>query len=289
MTAWNTVSFSNYPGKLNSKTNSKPCEVSVFWLGQAGFLIVFPEARIAIDPYLSNYLAKKYQGKKFPHDRMMPVPIAANKLKNLDFVFCTHSHSDHMDPETLPVLMQNNPNAKLIFPKAEEKKVEEMSISLQQRMPVDAGASIALNHSLQCITIASAHEELETDKDGYHRFLGYVLKDQNLTLYHSGDCIPYSGLLDDLKTKNIHLALLPVNGRDERRRKNNIPGNFTIEEAIDLCDQSDIPYMIGHHHGMFAFNTISPEQAEKVIANHGGKVGCHMSSLNTKYILASGP
>jgi L-ascorbate metabolism protein UlaG (beta-lactamase superfamily) len=36
-----------------------------------------------IDPYLSDSLAKKYRGKTFAHERMMPVPVAPEALKEI--------------------------------------------------------------------------------------------------------------------------------------------------------------------------------------------------------------
>ena len=38
-----------------------------------------------------------------------------------------------------------------------------------------------------------------------------------------------------LRTEGI--ALLPVNGRDDDRKSGKIPGNFTVDEAVDLCQK----------------------------------------------------
>ena len=78
-------------------------------------------------------------------------------------------------------------------------------------------------------------------------------------IYHSGDTVPYEGLQEELQRYQIQLALLPVNGRDELRRSKGIPGNFTLEEALDLCQRVGIAVLIAHHFGMFAFNTVNPE------------------------------
>lgn len=283
-----TLSFNSSLHRHISSTD-RPTEdgVHIFWLGQAGFLIDYPDVRIAIDPYLSDYLAKKYAGKTFSHQRMMPAPLTAHELSNIDFVLCTHRHSDHMDPETLPPLMQHNPDALLIYPAAEEESVNRMGIRPDQRWPVNAGECIELGATVSCKVIQAAHELPETDEKGRHRFLGYLLKSKKATVYHSGDCIPYNGLLEELLPAHIDLALLPVNGRDDLRRKHNIPGNFHLSEAIDLCENCDIPHLIGHHHGMFAFNTLSNEEAHSVLGRYQGKVNCRLSRLSTQYVLVS--
>ncbi|MDR3211754.1 MAG: hypothetical protein LBU79_07550, partial [Planctomycetota bacterium] len=37
----------------------------LYWLGQAGFAIRSPETLILVDPYLSDFLAKKYRNAHF--------------------------------------------------------------------------------------------------------------------------------------------------------------------------------------------------------------------------------
>ena len=80
--------------------------LQLHWLGQAGFVIAWDDRRLMIDPYLSDALALKYAGTRFPHQRMMPPPVTAEQIDCLDLVLCTHAHSDHMDPGLLPGLLK---------------------------------------------------------------------------------------------------------------------------------------------------------------------------------------
>ena len=79
---------------------------ALWWLGQAGFVVAQGGLRIVIDPYLSDSLAEKYRGKPHDHRRMMPPPVAPDKLTGIDWLLCTHGHTDHMDPGTIPPLLQ---------------------------------------------------------------------------------------------------------------------------------------------------------------------------------------
>ena len=45
-------------------------EIQIIWIGQAGFAFKFKEKILLIDPYLSDFLSKKYRGKLFPHIRL---------------------------------------------------------------------------------------------------------------------------------------------------------------------------------------------------------------------------
>jgi L-ascorbate metabolism protein UlaG (beta-lactamase superfamily) len=257
----------------------------LYWLGQAGFLIQDCSNTIVIDPYLSDSLAKKYQGQEFPHKRMMPPPIQPNQLTGIDSILCTHRHSDHLDPETTPVITNNNPNTKVIVPAAEKKYAASLGISKAQLIAINAGQQLALNKQINVTAIPSAHEDLKQNEAGQHLFLGYIINFPGLTIYHSGDCVPYKGLVDQLKSFKIDLALLPVNGRDAYRKSRNVPGNFHLSEAIDLCLQSGIPHLILHHFGLFDFNTVNMDQTKSMIESHVGMPNIKLASAKTRFKL----
>jgi L-ascorbate metabolism protein UlaG (beta-lactamase superfamily) len=87
-----------------------PSQIACWWLGQAGFLFRHEDICFVIDPYLSDSLAIKYRDKPFAHTRLMPVPIEPAKLTGMQWIFCTHEHTDHMDGGTLPDLVTANPD-----------------------------------------------------------------------------------------------------------------------------------------------------------------------------------
>jgi L-ascorbate metabolism protein UlaG (beta-lactamase superfamily) len=189
----------------------------------------------------------------------MASPLAPWQLNRLHFVFCTHRHGDHMDPETLPILTKRHPTCRVIVPAAEIEYAQSLGLPPAKLVAADAGRPLTLTSELQAFPIASAHEEIKINAGGSHHFLGYVIRFGKSMIYHSGDTVPYEGLQEQLERYQIQLALLPVNGRDELRQSKGIPGNFTLEEAVDLCRRAGIPVMIAHHFGMFAFNTVNPE------------------------------
>jgi len=233
--------------------------VRFWWLGQAGFTFFYKGRTLMIDPYLSDSLAEKYAGKEFDHVRMMPAPIHPQQVKNLNWLLCTHAHSDHMDPQSLPLLMRDNPECRIIAPAAEIAGIQAIGLDTERVIPANEGDTIDLAEDISVSVIASAHEQIRTNEAGQHHFLGYIIRLGRFTVYHSGDCVPYPPLADKLRDKNIDLALMPVNGRDDYRTSRGIIGNFTFDESFDLCRKLDIPLMMCHHFGMFGFNTIDPE------------------------------
>ena len=56
--------------------------------------------------------------------------------------------------------------------------------------------------------VPAAHNELEQDQQGRHKFLGYVVEAGPWTIYHSGDTLRYPGMEDWLTRRSLDVALL---------------------------------------------------------------------------------
>lgn len=240
---------------------STHADVSLYWLGQAGFAIRcggLEGAVVLIDPYLSDALAQKYRGKLFGHARLMQAPVQPSELPRVDLVLCSHGHGDHMDGGTLPGVARQHPRAQFVCPRALRARMRECGApAAALHTMTGAPSELPLEISgVRVTALPSAHETLEYDADGNSLFLGYIVEMAGIRIYHSGDCAPYSGLTDRLRELAIDVALLPVNGRDAYRAANGVPGNFSLDEAVQLCLDAHIPTLLPHHIGMFHFNTV---------------------------------
>lgn len=255
-------------------------DVGVAWLGQAGFLVRSAAVRLVIDPYLSDSLAAKYRDKPLSHGRMMPAPIAPEELTSLDLVLCTHRHTDHMDPGTLPALARANPACRFVVPAAEAEAARQAGVPNDRLVAVDADQTHELHPRLTLHALPAAHETLERDDAGRHRYLGYAVTLANLTLYHSGDTVPFDGLDRRVRAVAPDVALLPVNGRGK-----GVAGNFTFDEAAALCMSVGIRHLIPHHFGLFAFNTADPADLAVQSAALPEPLRCTIPNTNDWYLL----
>jgi L-ascorbate metabolism protein UlaG (beta-lactamase superfamily) len=240
----------------------------LYWLGQAGFAICSPETLILVDPYLSDFLAKKYRNAHFQHDRMHPPPVAAEDLRGVNYLFSSHAHSDHLDPEAVGVILANNPGCRLVCPASAREKAIERGARAERLFHPDPYTPVDFA-GFRLEMLPSAHEDLARDAAGNYLYAGFILEVNGIRLYHSGDCVPYPELPDQLRKRQVEVALLPVNGRDAERSANGVPGNFSVEEAVILCQEAAIPILIPHHFGLFAFNTVAPEDIKTRVAAFG--------------------
>ena len=236
---------------------NEPDHLHLWWLGQSGFLLQWQRHHLLIDPYLSDSLTRKYAGTNKPHVRMTERVIAPEQLDFVDVVTSSHNHTDHLDGETLIPLLKANSNLTVVVPRANLGfAAERLQVPSELLTPIRADGEAIRIDPLTLHAIPSAHETLELDENGDHRFIGLIIEIGNWTIYHSGDCVPYDGLVDRLRNWKIDLALLPVNGRDPRR---GVAGNFSAGEAAALAKEIDAGLVIPCHYEMFEFNTVSPE------------------------------
>ncbi len=251
-----------FSGPLAAQLAKPSSDVTLYWLGQAGFAIRAGDRTLLIDPYLSDSLERKYRGSSTPHDRMMPAPITVDELPPVDLVLVTHQHTDHMDPETLAPLAARQPGLRFVVPGAAlDEARRRIGVDDSRLEPASPGVLLTPLPGLDIVPIRAAHEALDP------RFLGYGLSFDGVTIVHSGDTVPFAGQVAELQALHAHVALFPVNGRSAELAQKGIAGNFTLEEAVATASEAGIPWLVAHHYGMFAFNTAAPDTIDALSAN----------------------
>lgn len=231
--------------------------LNLWWLGQSGYLVQWQGHHLLIDPYLSDSLTKKYANTNKPHVRMTERVVAPEKLDFIEVVTSSHNHTDHLDGETLIPLLESNPGLTVIIPTANvDFAANRLQVQIERLTPIHADGDPVSVGPFAFHAIPSAHESLEIDKNGDHKFIGYIIEVGGKTIYHSGDCCLYDSLKERLKQWQIDLALLPINGRDPAR---GVAGNFTGQEAAELGKQIEAGLIVPCHYEMFEFNTVSPK------------------------------
>ncbi len=238
------------------QTFSSETTFKVWWLGQSGFLLKYRNETLLFDPYLSDSLSIKYQNTDKPHVRISELVVSPSLLENIDVVTSSHNHTDHLDAETLHSIFENNKNAKFIIPEANRIFiVDRLKCESDFPQGLDENKSIKIGY-FEIIGLPAAHNSTERDEKGQCKFMSYIVKFGDFVVYHSGDTLWYEGLEKTLKSYNLDLAFLPINGNKPERK---VAGNLSFQEAAELGKIADIKCIIPHHYHLFEFNTEDPE------------------------------
>jgi L-ascorbate metabolism protein UlaG (beta-lactamase superfamily) len=241
---------------LDVKSSAAPGRLNLWWLGQSGFLLQYGNAHLLLDPYLSDSLTTKYAGTNKPHERITARVIAPERLDFIDGVTSSHNHTDHLDGETLGPLLAVNPKLAVIVPRANRDfAAERLQVEPSRLTPIRVGEEVTVGpFSLRAVP--AAHETLEIDEHGDHRFIGYIVQVGGYTIYHSGDTVLFDGMREALPL-SVDIALLPINGRDPAR---GVAGNLSASEAVSLAQSLSAGLVIPCHFDLFAFNTVAPDE-----------------------------
>ena len=224
----------------------------LWWLGQSGFLLQWMGKRVLLDPYLSDSLTKKYENTDKPHIRMSERVIDPSLLKKISVVTSSHNHTDHLDAETLLPVLENNPGIQLIIPEANRDFVAER-LQCDRNFPVGLTDNSSTTIDVfEFYGVPAKHNEIERDESGNCRYMGYVIKFGNNSVYHSGDTLWFDNMVDLLKPFSLSIALLPINGNDPARK---VAGNLNTREAAELGKNIGAGMVVPCHYDMFTFNT----------------------------------
>lgn len=230
----------------------------VWWLGQSGFLLKCGENKLLLDPYLSDTLTHKYAVTDKPHVRMTLRCVAPEKLTGIKAVTASHLHTDHLDAGTLVPLAEASGGIDLLLPhpimEEARQRLGEAPVRLRG---LDAGEKVVLD-GWEITGVPAAHNDLRRDERGRCHYLGFLIRREGFTIYHSGDTLWHEEILTTLRAaERIDLMLLPINGSVPERR---VAGNLDGTEAAALAKACGASLVVPCHFEMFEFNTVTPEE-----------------------------
>lgn len=158
----------------NASTNAK-----VTWLGHAGMLVQLPPlssgrgrpVRCVFDPIFSQR-SSPIQGAG--PTRHYPAPCKVEDLPEIDLFFCSHSHFDHLDYDTVMALWRNNKDTiRFIVPLGNKKWFLDSGISDERVYELDWWDTVFIssqpeaedNKCLRVVCTPSQHQSGRTGLD----------------------------------------------------------------------------------------------------------------------------
>jgi L-ascorbate 6-phosphate lactonase len=205
--------------------------VTIWWLYQAGVVLKTPAGVIAlVDAYLSNAVARSYG-----IERLAPALLDPSEV-DADVILATHSHEDHLDPDSIRPFL-SHPRTTFVGPPLAVAKVEAAGVEPARTMAVARGDEVRIG-DLSIRAVAANHVFApEPVPDA----VGYILEAAGVSVYHSGDTLFDERIERD--TRGVTLALVPINGT---------AGNMDVAGAADLARRQAPAVAVPFHYGLWA-------------------------------------
>jgi L-ascorbate metabolism protein UlaG (beta-lactamase superfamily) len=243
--------------------------LELFWIGQAGFRLRDPAGgpTVFCDPFITR-----------GDDRSWQAPIDPAALAGADLILVSHEHTDHLDRPALRAAARfGGSRFTLVVPRplvdqacSEFDLPAERVVGAQPEAVIEReGVRVHPVPARHGIDVSDAYTFGEELSDGLVRYLGYVVEIGGVRAYHAGDCIPYVGQAERLKTLRPYVALLPINGRDFfRETEHNIVGNMDSREAARLASDIGAEVLVPMHWELFAHNRGFPGDLVSYVSVH---------------------
>lgn len=161
---------------------------------------------VAIDPYSSNSCKAVGDQFGFNMDRMVPPPITPAELVGIDAYAITHSHQDHLDPETVGPYRAGGGAGPFVAPPETVEKLRAMGVPENQLAMVWPNKSFTVGDlSLRAtFAIPFAGDDLT--------HVGYLASvNAGPTLYVSGDTAYHEILPISLAEHKPDVVAVPIN------------------------------------------------------------------------------
>lgn len=209
------------------------------WMGHATLWLHLGKTTIAIDPVLGNIPM---------HRRFTVLPLPKEELK-ADIVLITHAHYDHYDKASVKFLLAQNPDLIIVAPAGFWRYMKGI-VDREQCFEMQWWESLMVG-GLFITLVPAKHWSKRTLFDTNKALWGgYVIQNEEHTLYHSGD----SAMGDHFKTIGEH---------------------FEIEEAFLPIGAYKPEWIMNHNH-------LNPPQALQAAADLGAKtlIPIHFGTFN---------
>ncbi|GAB3834238.1 MBL fold metallo-hydrolase [Pontibacter rugosus] len=170
------------PGKKIDLLNLNPEEDIIVWFGHSSYFMQLAGKKFLVDPVLSGSASPvKFTTRSFKgSDRYMPAD-----LPDIDYLFITHDHWDHLDYETVEAL---EPKVKkVITGLGVGAHLERWGYNADKIIEKDWNEEILLEKDFRVNTAPARHFSGRGFKRNVSLWMSYVLTTPTKRIYMGGD------------------------------------------------------------------------------------------------------
>ncbi len=178
--------------------------IDIIWRGHSSFLVKTEQQKIYIDPY------------NLPED-----------AEKADIILVTHSHYDHCSVQDIDKIAKKG--TVVVCPADSQSKIARIDKELNLKI-FSPGKQEKINNTyIGAIPAYNKNKEFHPKEEAW---LGYIIKINNISIYHSGDT-DFIPEMEKLKGK-ITIALLPVGGKYTMNSEQAAQAASTISPQIAI-------------------------------------------------------
>lgn len=229
--------------------------VSIWHIGQCGIILKYGQAVLFVDPVLTPITDAAGISRKH-----LEAPFRPEDPFDVNAVFCTHNHLDHLNPDTVRGIASAHPQTRFFIPAGVLEETADLFAGFSDRVvPLRQGDTVPVADGICVTAVAAAHDQYRADANGNEKALGYLFRCGPLNLFHAGDTLATPRLVSELRALGpIHAAFLPINGRDWARESDGIIGNMNPQEAALFAEQIRCDTVFPTHYDMMIGNEENP-------------------------------
>ena len=262
-------------------TNITEDQAAIWYLGQESILVKCKGKYLLFDPYLSDYVDRVCSSEDIVWKRRYPVPIEPSELDFVDYVFLSHDHEDHCDPDTLTPFAKVNKKVKYFCPPNAHGTLDRCGIEDKDIIFCYGGKEIE-HEDIKIMPVPAAHEELHYDADSNFTELGYTVEIGGIRFFHSGDMCPYDTIDNYITPCNV--AMIAINGRDAYRLANGIEGSFDASEALKMARNMKADLLIPLHFDLYDVNSVPMGELADTMEKEQNFIPHHVFIPGERYI-----
>jgi L-ascorbate metabolism protein UlaG (beta-lactamase superfamily) len=235
-----TTPRTGYPQRLVA---AEPDELGITFIGHSGFLIQIGGKNVLVDPNFANWI--------FILKRLRRPGLRLHELPPIDYVLVSHAHFDHLHKPSLRAIAKltrrlGGPAPTVIVPKHVGELVERLGF--RQVVEAEWWQTLHDNAGLEITHTPANHWGARLIHDDHRGFGGFVLRNGEHSVYHSGDTAYFSGFAEIGRKLRPEIALLPIGAYEPPSFRNvHTSPEDALQGFLDLGAERMIPM----HYGTF--------------------------------------
>jgi L-ascorbate metabolism protein UlaG (beta-lactamase superfamily) len=211
----------------------------VIWFGHSSFFLQIDGKKILIDPVLSGnaspvkFFNKSYKGSDI---------YGTEDIPNIDYLFISHDHYDHLDYDTLIKLKPKI--KKVITALGVGAHFEHWGYDKNIIIERDWNETVVLDEGFEAIVTTARHRSGKGPKSNQTLWSSFVLKTPSMKIFYSGDS-GYGSHFADIGDAYgpFDIALMECGQYSKYWKQSHMKPEEVVQAALDLKAKK---FMTGH-------------------------------------------